>query len=133
VKPLLAVLIVLACATPVAAQDAVTPWRLVDYADDHAANWLAIAYGGLVGADIGISMSAFEQGAAREANPLLRPLQRHPVGFGFAKAAINTATVVAVYKWTRPRSATRYTALCGLIAVQAVVVGYNIRALREHR
>jgi len=113
-------LALLLMATPAAAQ-----------APDRPANWMAITFGSLAGADIGMSMNCMGAGTCREANPLLRPLQDHPAFFGAAKAGFNTATVVGIYKWTQPKSTRRYVALGTLIAVQAVVVGLNARQLSK--
>ena len=102
-------------------------------AQDRPANWMAISFGALAGADIGITQRCIGAGTCREANPILRPLQDKPAWFGGAKAALNTATVVGIYRWTKPRSKTRYAAFGVLIAVQAVVVGSNIRQLRRNQ
>jgi hypothetical protein len=116
---LIALALFVLCASPVGAQ--------TNGAPDRPANLMAIAYGGLVGADVGITMRCVGAGTCAEANPLLRPLQDKPVAFGFSKTAFQTAVVVGIYKWTKPRSKARYAWLGGLIAVQAGVVAWNVR------
>lgn len=103
---------------------------LPDYAPDRAANWMVIGFGGLAGADVAMTMRCIGAGTCREANPLLRPLQDRPAWFGFAKAAVNTASIIAVYKWTKPHSKTRYAVLGVLIIGQGAVVALNARQLQ---
>jgi hypothetical protein len=122
----LAVLAVVLAVLPASAQ-------VPDYAPDRAANWLTLAFGGCVGADLAVSMDAFAKGAATEANPLLRPLVDHPGWLGFTKTALNTAAVLGVYKWTRPHSRKRYIILGTLLAVQGAVVALNARQLRGNQ
>ena len=96
-------------------------------ATDRPANFLTIISGGLAGADIGQSMSMFAKYPTTfyEANPILRPLEKHPTAFGFAKATFNATTLVLIHKWTEPRSKKRYILLSSFILVQGTVVLMN--------
>lgn len=93
--------------------------------DDRPANLLAILGAGLAGADLGLSMSAFASGNFHEANPLLRPLENHPGWFGFTKASLSAGTIVLIYKYTKPHSKLRYTALASFAVLQGIVVWKN--------
>jgi hypothetical protein len=100
---------------------------------DRVANWMTIGYGTLVGADVAVTMECVGRGVCREANPMLKPFQQHPGWFGAAKVGIDTALVVAVYKWTKPRTKTRYIALATLLGAQAAVVALNAHNLSGTR
>jgi len=98
---------------------------------DRPAAWLTITYGGLVGADIGVTAECIGRGVCREANPLLRGLVDRPGWFGFSKAALNTGLMVAAWRLTRPHSWQRYAAMGALVVVQGLVVAWNARQLRR--
>jgi len=98
---------------------------------DRPAAWLTIAYGGLVGADVSMTMHCIGAGRCVEANPLLRPLPDHPAWFGMAKAALNTGLMVAAWRLTEPHSWQRYLVMGTLVAVQGLVVVWNARQLRR--
>lgn len=120
-KALASLLLLLFMALPCSAQQGT----------DRPANALAIGFGALVGADVGISMECVGRGVCDEANPALHWLQGNPGAFGAVKVGVDTALIVGVYKWTKPRSKTRYVTMSVLVCVQAAVVALNARNLRR--
>lgn len=86
---------------------------------------------GLAGADVATTMWAVGHGAGEEANPALGPLADHPVAFG----AVRLGGSVLVNEWTGHLYKTRPKTAIGLriafVALQAGVVAWNAKQVRQ--
>jgi hypothetical protein len=83
------------------------------------------------GADLAVSMYGLGQGTAREANPLLSPLERRPLAFGVVKTGFATVGVaVAVDLWRRGKRKTALVFALGQAVGIGLVAAHNARVVR---
>lgn len=92
---------------------------------DRVSTALVVTSSALAGADVAMSMRCIGAGTCREQNPFLRPLQDTPVWYGGVRAGLQVGLVLAIQRYTKPRTARRYLAYGVVIGVQAAVVALN--------
>jgi len=89
---------------------------------DAVLNWMTVAYGALVVADIDLTLRLTQQGRGTEQNAVMRPMIRTPGGFAI-KAALNTMLALAVYRFVPAQK--RRTVMAFLLVVNAAAVAWN--------
>jgi hypothetical protein len=86
---------------------------------------------GEAGADVGLSIYAFQAAGARELNPALAPLSKTPAAFGFVSAAGTGVGLVLTDRLHDRHPRWALLARVGIVVAKGAVIAWNIRELKR--